>query len=124
MSKLDDEIAEALAAEDRALHAEFGELGLFGQLGSLFTGKLAWLSIITIIIGTIATFLGFYAIWKFVTVDSVEEILRWGALATAAFGTQMMIKLWSWMRMETNRVLREVKRVELQIARLQVKDDG
>ncbi|MEL7489125.1 MAG: DUF6768 family protein [Pseudomonadota bacterium] len=119
MSKLDHEIAEALAAEDRALHAEFGELGLFGQLGSLFKGKLAWLSLFTIIIGTLATILGFYAAWKFATVDSIEGILHWGAIATAAFGTQMMIKLWSWMRMETNRTLREVKRLELQVARLQ-----
>jgi uncharacterized membrane protein YciS (DUF1049 family) len=26
--------------------------------------------------------------------------------------------MWFWMRMESNRVLREIKRVELQVARL------
>jgi len=116
MNELDREIEEALNAEDRALLDKFGEQGLFGQLGSLFSGKLAWLSAVTIFIGTVATLIGFYAVWKFVTAEEVAEILRWGGLAWAAFITQCMIKLWSWMRMESNRVIREIKRLELQIA--------
>ena len=118
MSNIDREIAEALDAEDRALLEEHGELGLFGQLGTLFKGRLAWLSVITLFIGTVATIIGFYAIWKFMTVTEISAMIKWGGLAWAGFGTQMMIKLWSWMRMETNRVVLEVKRLELQILRL------
>ena len=62
-----------------------------------------------------------FAAWKFATVDEVTSILRWGGLAWFGMTVQMMTKIWSWMRMETNRVLREVKRVELQIARMQSK---
>ena len=118
MSNIDREIEEALDAEDRALFEQHGELGLFGQLGTLFKGKLAWLSVVTIIIGTIATFIGFYAIWKFAKADDALIAMKWGGLAWAAFTTQIMIKLWSWMRMETNRIVREVKRLELQLLRL------
>ncbi len=117
--ELDDKIREALGEEDKAMMAHFEEQGLLGQLGGLFQGKLAWLSILTIIIGTVLTFIAAYAIWKFVIADDVTAMLRWGGLAWIAGTSQMMIKLWSWMRMETNRTLREIKRLELQIARSQ-----
>ncbi len=118
MDDLDKKIQEALSDEDKMLMANFDEQGLLGQLGGLFKGKLAWLSILTIIIGTVLTFVAVYAMWKFVTVDDVPSMMRWGGLAWITGTSQMMIKLWSWMRMESNRVIREVKRLELQIARL------
>jgi len=119
MNELDDKIRAALSEQDQALMAHFEEQGLFGQLGSLFKGKLAWLSIVTLFIGTILTFVAIYAIWKFVTTDDLASMIRWGGLAWIAGVSQMMIKLWSWMRMETNRTLREIKRLELQIIRMQ-----
>ena len=121
MADIDKQIEEALNAEDRAILDQYGEQGLFGQLGTLFQGKLAWFSVIVMIIGTAVTIFGLYAAWKFATGDELVEMFRWAAIAWAAFVTQIMLKLWSWMRMETGRVLREVKRVELQIALLQSK---
>lgn len=119
MDELDKKIQEALSDEDNALMAHFEEQGLMGQLGGLFQGKLAWLSVFTFLIGTILTVIAAYAIWKFITVDDVPSMLRWGGLAWITGTSQMMIKLWSWMRMETNRTLRAVKRLELQIIRMQ-----
>lgn len=122
MTDFDQKIKEALDDETADMLANLEEQGLFGQLGGLFTGKMAWLGIVTMIIGTIATIAGFYAIWKFMTTNEVASMIRWAALAWALFSTQMMIKLWSWMRMETNRSIRETKRLELQVARLLARD--
>jgi Family of unknown function (DUF6768) len=119
MSELDKKIKEALSEQDQALMEHFEEQGLLGQLGGLFKGKLAWLSIATIFIGTILTIIAVYAIWKFISADDIPSMLRWGGLAWITGTSQMMIKLWSWMRMETNRTLRAVKRLELQIVRTQ-----
>ena len=119
MNELDDKIRDALSEQDQALMEHFEEQGLLGQLGTLFKGKLAWLSIATLFIGTILAFIAIYAIWKFVISDDLASMIRWGALAWIAGVSQMMIKLWSWMRMETNRTLREIKRLELQIIRMQ-----
>ncbi len=119
MDDLDKKIQAALSEEDRALMAQFEEQGLLGQLGSLFQGKLAWLSIATLAMGTLLTIIAVYAVWKFVVADDITAMLKWGGLAWVTASSQMMIKLWSWMRMETNRSLREIKRLELQIARLQ-----
>ncbi|MCF6220561.1 MAG: hypothetical protein L3J65_05565 [Robiginitomaculum sp.] len=117
--ELDDKIREALSDEDRALMAHFEEQGLFGQLGSLFQGKLAWLSMITFVVGLLMFAIGVYAAWKFATVGEVISMLKWGAIAWSGIMSMIMIKLWSWMRMETNRTLREIKRLELQIVRMQ-----
>ena len=77
MDELDKKIEEALSAEDKMLMENLEEQGLWGQLGGLFKGKMAWLSITTIIIGTVLTFVAVYAIWKFVTVDDVPSMIRW-----------------------------------------------
>lgn len=122
MDDLDRKIEEALSAEDRELLSEFGEQGLFGQLGSLFQGKLGWISMITFVVATVMFFIGAWAAWKFYMADDVVAMLKWAGLAWAGLTTQIMIKLWSWMRMESNRILREVKRLELQIARMKGKD--
>ena len=122
MTDFDQKIKEALDDETAALFAELEEQGLFGQLGGLFKGKLAWFNVIIMIIGTVVTFAGFYAAWQFIIATETQSMLRWGALAWALFSTQMMLKLWSWMRMETNRNLRETKRLELQVARLLARD--
>jgi len=122
MTDFDQKIKEALDDETAALFSELEEQGLFGQLGGLFKGKLAWFSVIIIIIGTVVTFVGLYAAWQFIIATDTQSMLRWAALAWALFSTQMMLKLWSWMRMETNRNLRETKRLELQIARLLARD--
>ncbi len=119
IDELDDKIREALSEQDRALMDQFGEQGIFGQLGGLFQGKLAWLSMVTFVAGLVAFGIGVYAAWQFATVGEVVSMLKWGGIAWCGIMSMIMIKLWSWMRMETNRTLREIKRLELQIARLQ-----
>lgn len=119
MDDLDRKIEEALSDDDRRLLSQFGEQGIFAQVGGLFQGKLWLISAASIVVGIVALVLGVWAAWKFYVAEEPAEMLRWAGLAWAALTTQIMIKLWSWMRMESNRVLREVKRLELQIAQMQ-----
>lgn len=120
MSDLDQRIVEALSAEDRDVLSQYGEEGLFAQVKGLFSGKLAWVTALMTFIGVVLTISGLYAVWKFATVDELSEMLRWGGLAWILLTSQMMIKLWTWMYMGNNRVIREVKKLELQIARTQM----
>jgi hypothetical protein len=122
MDDLDRKIEEALSAEDRKMLKQFGEQGLFGQLGGLFQGRLAWLSMVTFIVATVMFAIGVWAAINFYMEDNVAAMLKWAGLAWIGLTAQIMIKIWSWMRMETNRVLREVKRLELQMARWQGKE--
>ncbi|MHA7872056.1 MAG: DUF6768 family protein, partial [Hyphococcus sp.] len=49
------------------------------------------------------------------------EAMQWVVAAWFLMTMVAFLKVWFWMRMESNRVIREVKRVELQLARLQEK---
>lgn len=117
MSKLDKLIEESLETEDRALFAQFGEKGLFGEVGELFTGKMAPWNMIHFVV-QFALFAGaLYTGRKFFLVDSAPEIMRFGMLTLGLFVAMAVIKLMQWQQVQANRVIREVKRVELQLAR-------
>lgn len=117
MSKLDRLIEDALNDEDRALFAKYGEQGLFGQVGELFTGRLGWVNAITLV-AQLAIFAGaLYAGRRFLMVEDGLEALRWGALLGSLLIAMSVIKVMQWTQVQANRVIREVKRVELQIAK-------
>ncbi|NNE58830.1 MAG: hypothetical protein HKN36_12050 [Hellea sp.] len=118
MKDIDLEIKKALSDEDQALVSHFEELGLFSYFKSLFRGKDAWVTILSIFFGIILQILFFYSAYKFfVTTDTNLKIL-WGGGAWFSAMMVAFMKVWFWMRMESNRVIREIKRVELQVARL------
>jgi hypothetical protein len=124
MSELDRLIEEALDAEDRAILEKYGEQGLFTQMGGLFRGKTAWWTLMVTVV-QIALFVGAVgAAVQFMRVEDPAGMLRWGGLAGLLMMAVGIIKLMLFARMQTNDILREVKRVELQIARLQARGNG
>ena len=122
MTDIDLEIQKALKQEDREIYNQFEELGLVGQLKAVLQGKNGWISVTSMVIGTIMNFGFFYAAWKFFTVTGIEAKAGWGAVAWSLATMVAYMKISIWMRMESNRVIRELKRLELQVLRLQKKD--
>lgn len=122
MSRTDELIAEALSAEDRELLARHAEPGYFAQAVGLFGGTLGWVVWLAYLT-SIAAFLGFgYALWMTWQADDPAAAIRWGVLATVLFQYTAMVKAFLGSRMEANRTLREIKRVELQVALLRAGD--
>jgi len=121
MNDLDQQIQQALDAEERELFEQFGEQGLFTQWFSVYRGKQGWIATVVTIVSFVIFLCAVYAIWNFLHSADGLEAARWAAIAWALMTMVAFMKVWFWMRMESNRVLREVKRIELQIARLQVK---
>lgn len=118
MMDIDEEIARALSDEDIALTEQFDELGLFSYFKSLFRGKDAWVTILSIFFGVILQILFFYSAYKFFVVADINSKILWGGGAWFLATMVAFMKVWLWMRMESNRVIREIKRLELQVARL------
>ncbi len=117
MSKLDKAIEEALDAEDRAIFAQYGEQGLFAQVGGLFTGSLGFVNAMSAV-AQVALFIGaLYAATQFLAADALPAMVRWGALSGLLMLAVGFIKLMQWEQMQANRIIREVKRIELQLAR-------
>jgi hypothetical protein len=117
MDELDRRIEEALNSEDRALLEKVGEQGVFGQWLGVYEGAMRGMAVLA----TIFTFLLFaaavYSGWRSIGATEPIDATRWGAAALALIVMVGFLKLWFWLRMESNRVLRELKRLELQIAR-------
>lgn len=117
MSKLDRMIEEALGAEDRAVLSRFGEQGLLGETAALFSGKMGWWVVLTTAVQVALFAAGVYAAAQFLTLTDPVMVVRWGIAAAVWFTAMGVIKLMHWQQMQANRIIREVKRLELQLAR-------
>ncbi|HEX2855155.1 MAG TPA: DUF6768 family protein [Opitutaceae bacterium] len=112
MNDIDQKIQAALR-RDPATDALAGEPNLAEEILTAFRGRHRWLSTLMFIVNLVA-FAGLvYAVVRFYDATEVAMQLRWGGLALWLMGVVSMLKVWFWLEMHTNRVLREVKRVEL-----------
>lgn len=121
MTELDRKIEEALDAEDRALLERFGEQGLLEQSFSVFQGKQGWIAGVAVIAAAFLFVGAIYSAWNFFHAEEAIVAAQWAAGAWFLMTMVAFMKVWFWMRMESNRVLREIKRVELQLVRMQRK---
>lgn len=118
MNRTDDLIKQTLAAEDRDLLARHAEPGYLVQAFGLFRGSLGWVVWVAYVAG-IAAFAGFgFSLWRCWTAAEALDAVRWGVLALVLFQFTMLTKSFLGSHMETNRLLRELKRMELQMALL------
>jgi hypothetical protein len=123
MTNLDQAIRQALSAEDAEFLAKFEkEAPLHEQVFGAFTGPFGGLNVLGVIF-TFAMFGAFcYCVWQFFNVSETRDLIFWSAAALWSAVAVGMLKIWFWMEMHKNQVLREVKRLELQVARLAVRD--
>lgn len=117
MDDLDRKIEAALKEEDRAILAKFGEQGVFAQWFGVYDGAVRGMAVFATIISFALFFAAVYCGWRFSAAVEAIDAMRWGAGAVLLMIMVGFLKLWFWLRMESNRVLREIKRLELQIAR-------
>ena len=115
---IDDRIRDELESRRGPDELPADDRSLFGMLFRVFTGGLRrWAAFATAL--TLA-FLGL-TVWcgyEFFFASSADARVFWGVLALAAFHGLSMFKLWFFMEMNRNSVLREVKRIEVELARL------
>jgi len=116
--KIDELIKETLSKEEAAFYDELEEQNLIGKIGEVYRGKLGWLAIIMNVVMVLMFMAFIYCIVQFFNTENTNEIIKWasaGFLCMIAIG---MLKLFVWMQMDKNDILRELKRLELQLATL------
>lgn len=118
MSKIDDLIGQALSEEDRALLARHGEPGYLSQAFGLFRGPMGWMMWVVNIAAGLAFFAGLYAVWHMFAAADALAAVKWGVGSLFLFQVTTMCKTLMGNHMEANRMLRELKRVELQVSLL------
>ncbi len=122
-TKLDDAIRGALSAEDAEFLARFErEPNVLVQTAGLFRGGFGWINgVFLAVFIPIAIFLVFAA-WKFATLEDLRAMLHWGAMGGFAVVVLALIRLWFFMELQSQRIVREIKRLELQVARLTARE--
>ncbi|MGB5228620.1 MAG: DUF6768 family protein [Eudoraea sp.] len=116
--KIDELIKETLSKEEAAFYDQLEEQNLIGKLGEVYRGKLGWLAIIMNVV-TVLMFMAFvYCIVQFFNTDNTNELIKWASAGFLSMIAMGMLKLFVWMQMDKNDILREFKRLELQIATL------
>ena len=121
-NNIDEKIRQALSKEDAAVFDEFvEEQSLFNQAMQLMKGRNRllnfWAMLVTLIFMVVAVF----CIWQFVGAQETKALFGWALGIVFSFGAVSMLKLWAWMEMEKNSTIREIKRLELQVAHLSKK---
>ena len=119
MSELDDKIRQALNETGiEAEQFEEEEDSLRTLIADAYSGKLRWM-------GILATFwqLVFFVIWvyaavQFFQIADGDPQIFWATIFLMTGMMVSMIKMMHWMMINRNRVVREVKRLELEGARL------
>ena len=62
--------------------------------------------------------IGIFAIVRFFSAETTHEIVGYAALTTICVFVMAVLDLWYWMLLNRNSTTREIKRLELQVAQL------
>jgi len=119
MNELDKRIQEALRKEDADLLKGFGdEPSILEQVMETFRGRHRWLAFLGVFWGIVFMVLCVLSAIKFFQASETRDMLLWAAACVVCMSAVSMMKVWYWMELNKNAVTREIKRLELQIARL------
>lgn len=117
LHELDDKIRQAMRG-DADLGAPAGEEGLFQMLFEVFQGRRRWLNLYGFFLTFVFMGLAIWCAFRFFDAQSTTAIVGWAAGFLVSVQSVGLLKIWFWMEMQKNQVLREVKRLELQTLRL------
>lgn len=119
MNELDDAIRQSLSVEDAELFDRLGaDQALHRQVLATFEGRLRWFNAAGWIAGFLLFGVACVLSWRFVNAAELADMLRWGAAAALAFAGVALVKVWFWLELQKHTIVREVKRLELQVASL------
>jgi len=119
MSHHQDTVRNALSAEDARLYDALGRSqnplqGAFSTLTSehrLFAIG-GWVLGVAMVAGAL------YSVTRFMEAETTRAVVGWAACALGAVVAVGFIKIWFFMEIQTQALLRATKRVEMQVAAL------
>jgi hypothetical protein len=118
MEDIDKLIKETLKEEEAKFFDDLEEQNLLQMVRGIFSGKNSWLVIVMSIVQVV--FFGFfiYCAIQFFNVVQTNDLIKWGIFGTLSLMASSMLKIFSWMQMDKKAIIREIKRLELQVSSL------
>jgi hypothetical protein len=117
---IDEKIRQQLESEQIDVDSILAdEQGLFSMLSRVYRGNLAGWTILMTVVTLVIFVAAVYCGYRFATLDTAVEKIHWGLLMLLAFLAVGLSKLWIFMEMNRASLLREIKRLEIAVLRLQ-----
>lgn len=118
MRDIDTMIDEALEAEERDILRSIGdEPGFISQSMAMMTGPTGWVNVVLVVVQATMFLAGAWAGWHFFQATEPVAQLRWGLPSAVLLIVATVMKMALLPSLEANRLMRELKRIELQLAR-------
>jgi hypothetical protein len=114
--QIDKVIHDALSEEEALFYDQLGEQNILEMSLGVFQGKNKNIYILTMVMSFIIFGVFVFCAIEFYNAETTRSMLIYGAVAGWCMIIVAFIKLWHWMQMNNNILLREMKRLELQIA--------
>jgi hypothetical protein len=119
MTDIDDRIRAGLDADDRAFLASLDDQrGLFRQLGDSLGGPLGGWAKLVFGVSFVFGIMLVIAVWQLLAAETARDQILWGTATVVLVMATGFLKDWLFSRMNMFTILREVKRLELQVAML------
>jgi hypothetical protein len=124
MTNVDDAIRKALRAENEDLLKDLAEPGIFSRMLIAMRQGPRWTTVYVMAMSVALTIAAIWFAVRFFGATETREMIAWSTGFLAALLMVAMLKLWFWLQMEKYVILREMKRLELQVARLAEREGG
>jgi hypothetical protein len=119
MTDVDEKIREALRREDAELLEHYQtEPPVHELLIETFRGRRVWMSSLALVFTFLFFGLSLFALYGFFHADETRSSIAWASGFLWSSLAVAMLKIWFWMELQRNSVVREIKRLELQVANL------
>jgi predicted Kef-type K+ transport protein len=120
MTAIDERIRDVLDADDKAFLAQLEtDRGFWRQVGDSLTGPMGrWARLVAFMSFVLGAAM-IAAIWQLLTATGTRELILWAVATLALLLAQGFTKDWFFSRMNMLTILREVKRLQVQVAMLE-----
>ncbi len=113
---IDELIHQALNKEEAEFYNQLDEQNLPEMITGLYQGKLGWLTILMTVVMVFIFAGGVYCTIQFFNSSNPMEMITWGAGVFLSLIIVSFLKLLNFIQIYSNKISREIKRLEFQIA--------
>ncbi len=121
MEDIDQLIKDTLTEEEAKFYNELEEQNVLEMVTGLFKGKNMWIMYLMNFMTLVFFGLFIYCIVQFFNAEVTKDLIKWSVGSLVFVLAVSMMKIFAWMQMDKNALLREMKRLELQVSSLATK---
>lgn len=115
---IDQLIKETLTEEEAKFYDDLDEQNVFQMVWGLFEGKNKWIMYLMNLMTLVFFGLFIYCLVQFFNAEVTFDMIKWATGSVVFLLGVSMLKVFAWMQMDKNAIIREIKRLELQVLSL------